>query len=199
MAIKSLFSSSIFQASLASKGHVTRLNRELKRDIKILMGMDQDGWKWSEENYADGYTSYGSMTDLHLRYAPFMELKSRIDAQAKRYSRALKWDLQGGRLSMTSCWVNVMPEGSHHSLHLHPLAVVSGTYYVDVPPGSGSLKLEDPRLSLMMASPPRPGLFCEIQPKAGDVLLWESWLRHEVTPHRGRRERISVSFNYEWK
>ena len=31
---------------------------------------------------------------------------------------------------MTDCWVNIMPRGTAHGLHLHPLATISGTYYV---------------------------------------------------------------------
>ena len=36
---------------------------------------------------------------------------------------------------MTDCWVNVMPAGVVHSLHLHPTSFISGTYYVEVPEG----------------------------------------------------------------
>ena len=34
--------------------------------------------------------------------------------------------------------------------------------------------------------------------EAGTVLLWESFLRHEVPVNRSADERISVSFNYRW-
>ena len=34
--------------------------------------------------------------------------------------------------------------------------------------------------------------------RAGHVLLFESWLRHEVAANRTTAERISVSFNYNW-
>jgi uncharacterized protein (TIGR02466 family) len=34
--------------------------------------------------------------------------------------------------------------------------------------------------------------------KSGDLLLFESWLRHEVPPARFSGERISISFNYGW-
>ncbi|WP_310541353.1 TIGR02466 family protein, partial [Phenylobacterium sp.] len=64
-------------------------------------------------------------------------------------------------------------------------------------------KLEDPRLPMMMARPAvvadapeaeRP--FVYLAPQAGTVLMWESWLRHEVPPNGSKAERISVSFNY---
>jgi uncharacterized protein (TIGR02466 family) len=81
--------------------------------------------------------------------------------------------------------------------------VVSGTFYVATPPGSGALKLEDPRLPMMMAAPPRHAgapeaqrSFVYLTPTPGTLYLWESWLRHEVTPNTGRAERISISFNY---
>jgi len=40
--------------------------------------------------------------------------------------------------------------------------------------------------------------FFYAQPKVGDVLLWESWLRHEVPMNMAEDDRISVSFNYSW-
>ena len=81
--------------------------------------------------------------------------------------------------------------------------MVSGTLYVAVPPGSGALRLEDPRLPMMMAAPVRRGdapehlrSFVEVMPEPGTVLLWESWMRHEVLPGTGKGKRVSVSFNY---
>ena len=77
------------------------------------------------------------------------------------------------------------------------LSFISGTYYVQVPRGAAALKFEDPRLSKMMAAPPGKA-FVSVPAKAGDVILFESWLRHEVPPARYAGERISISFNYTW-
>ena len=98
-------------------------------------------------------------------------------------------------LSMTSCWLNVMPKNTYHTLHLHPHSVLSGTYYVTAPKGSVSLKLEDPRMGLYMNAPVRK-LYYEVKPKAGSFVLFESWLRHEVPPNQSSAPRISISFNY---
>jgi len=40
--------------------------------------------------------------------------------------------------------------------------------------------------------------FIYVAPAVGDVLLWESWLRHEVPMNMSEEDRISVSFNYSW-
>jgi uncharacterized protein (TIGR02466 family) len=74
---------------------------------------------------------------------------------------------------------------------------------VAVPQGAGPIVYEDPRHALMMAAPPRlekaPREFkshISETPKAGTVLLWESWLRHEVPLNKADGLRISISFNY---
>lgn len=192
--IKTLFPTQIWQGRLAPAKKAKSLCRDLVHDSRVLMTLDEDGWRWCEANYAGGYTSYSSMAKLHLQYAPFMELRCLIDKKVKAYVRAQGWKLKSS-LEMTDCWVNVMPEGVQHSLHLHPHSVVSGTFYVQIPKGSGGLKFEDPRLGFMMAAP-AINCYHQVSPTAGDLLLWESWLRHEVTTNRGRGERISVSFNY---
>jgi uncharacterized protein (TIGR02466 family) len=135
----------------------------------------------------------------------FGDLRRRIDPHVERFARALHYDLAGRVLGMTDCWLNVMPAGVVHSLHLHPTSFISGTYYVAVPRGAGALKFEDPRLSRLMAAPPRrPDApravrpFVSLPARAGDLLLFESWLRHEVPAARYAGERISISFNYAW-
>jgi uncharacterized protein (TIGR02466 family) len=133
----------------------------------------------------------------------FDELKRKLDRHAAAFARELSLDLGGGRLKLDSLWVNVLKPGGVHSAHLHPHSVVSGTFYVAVPPGAGRLKLEDPRLPMLMAAPPRRTDAPEVQqtfvyadPKPGSLFLWESWLRHEVVAGTGKGERISISFNY---
>jgi uncharacterized protein (TIGR02466 family) len=207
MPIQTWFPTSIYvEPLLAPTARLRKFNRELLEQCYLVRDTDPDGVAWSETHYLNGYTSYGSMTDLHRRYPHFEELARAIDKHARKFVRALDMDLQDGSLSMSTCWVNIMPTNTVHSLHLHPLSVLSGTYYVDVPRGASSIKFEDPRLASMMAAPPklaeareRNQQFVKLQPVAGHVLLWESWLRHEVPPNAADEDRVSVSFNYEWK
>ena len=72
-----------------------------------------------------------------------------------------------------------------------------------MPSGVSSIKFEDPRLAMMMAAPRRiPNArnelrnFIYVTPIVGDVILWESWLRHEVPMNMSDDERVSISFNY---
>jgi uncharacterized protein (TIGR02466 family) len=200
--LESVFPTYLYRGSFAS---TTVFNRELAREIAALESIDTHGVRWSRENYIGGYSSYSSLCHLHQTSPNFAELERRLAPHVRKFVRRLNWDLLGREVRMTTCWVNAMGNGTHHTLHLHPASVLSGVYYVDAPKGSSPLKIEDPRMGLLMASPPRKTSAPEqeqnyllLPPKAGHFVLFESWMRHEVPPHRGSRRRLSVSFNFEW-
>ena len=172
------------------------LHREIKKTALKMPEMDQAGLKWSKENYPNGYTSYGSLSELHHHFTVFDRLREALDREVQSFARGLGFKKSDCNLQLTSLWVNLMPEGCYHAFHCHPHSVVSGTYYVDVPRGSSPLRIEDPRAPLFMAAPARK--FQEdLIPKVGEIILFESWLKHEVPPNRVKGTRISVSFNYE--
>ena len=204
MSIKSWFPTYIYSKALQASG-LAKLNNELAEECRNLRDYDKAGRAWSKKNYPGGYTSYASMNELQRFSSTFAELEKKINKHVLKYSKALDFDLQGKSIRMTDCWVNIMPPLAAHSLHLHPLAFISGTYYVTTPVGCPGLKFEDPRLDRFMAAPPRTASARNenkahiIYPaKAGTLLLFESWLRHEVAQNRVSKERISISFNYNW-
>lgn len=204
MSLLSLFPTQVYRSRLSlplRKKWVPSLIRE----AKLFRDLDHEGLAWSGKNYYGGYTSYSSITDLAFRSSGFAELKQWLDREVRKYSAALELDMGKGTLEMSSLWLNLMGKGCHHSSHLHPLSTVSGTFYLQVPKGSGIFKVEDPRLASFMASPPRKSKarlqnqrFYSIDPQVGECVLFESWLKHEVTANQSSQDRISVSFNYDW-
>ncbi|MHA6721436.1 TIGR02466 family protein [Sphingomonas sp. RS2018] len=168
---------------------------ELQDACRDLAAEDRAGRRWSRDHGYRGYTSYASLDDLPRRDPRFGDLVRKLDRHVAAFAKDCGFDL-AKRLRLDSLWVNVLKPGGTHSGHIHPHSVVSGTVYIDVPPGSGALKLEDPRLPMLMAAPARPDTFVYAEPVEGSVFLWESWLRHEVMPNAAKSERVSVSFNY---
>lgn len=178
---------------------------ELEATCLSIAEDDEAGQDWCEENGYPGYTSYASLSDLPWRMPIFADLVTAIDHHVSTFAEALHFDLEDRALTLEDIWINVLPEGGSHPSHIHPHSVISGTTYVSMPNGAAALKLEDPRHGLMMAAPARkPDAplslrpFVYLQPKVGEVLLWESWLRHEVPMTQAEDPRISVSFNYGW-
>ena len=202
--ISSLFVTLLYHGNLHEAAPHLDL-AELEQSCLVIAEDDEAGQTWCEENGYPGYTSYASLTDLPWRFPIFADLVKILDHHVAEFVKDLEFDLDGRALVLEDIWINILPEGGTHSSHIHPHSVISGTTYVAMPEGASALKLEDPRLSRMMAAPTRAKTaraelqpFIYVKPNVGDVLLWESWLRHEVPMNMAEDERISVSFNYRW-
>jgi uncharacterized protein (TIGR02466 family) len=204
MPTRAWFPTFIYSEPLQKNGLI-RLNDELADECRRLRDFDTAGRRWSEKNYPGGYTSYASMNELHRFSSTFAELEKKFTKHVRAFARILDMDLRGRTIRLTDLWVNIMPPSVAHSLHLHPLSFISGTYYVATPDGCPGLKFEDPRLDRFMAAPPKISsarrenrTHITYPAEAGNVILFESWLRHEVAANRVEAERISVSFNFNW-
>jgi uncharacterized protein (TIGR02466 family) len=204
MTTRKLFPTLIYRARL-KRADWGRFNNRLLRECQQLRKDDIAGRLWSAKNYPGGYTSYDSVSRMHRVSPTFAELERRLEPHLRSFTRSLDFDLARRSLTMTDCWVNIMSRQAVHGLHLHPLATISGTYYVRTPKGCAGLKFEDPRLDRFMAAPPRlasarsdnrPWIL--VPAETGALVLFESWLRHEVPANPAPFERISISFNYSW-
>lgn len=200
-AVESFFATRIYRGEYAAPED--GLVEELDRACRSIAADDVAGQRWSRKHGYPGYTSYASLNDLPWRIPAFSVLARRLDKHVAAFAKELEFDLRGRKLTLDSLWLNILPPGGVHTSHIHPRSVVSGTCYVAVPAGASAIKFEDPRLGLMMAAPPRKPKarpenrqFLYVAPQPGTVLLWESWLRHEVPLNEAEEERISVSFNY---
>jgi len=202
--IRSLFVTRLYRAALNE--HAPTIDAaELEASCYSIAEDDEAGQAWCETEGYPGYTSYASLTDLPWRFPIFADLVRVLDAHVTAFAEDLEFDLDGRDLKLEDIWINILPEGGTHGGHIHPHSVISGTTYVSMPGGASALKLEDPRSARMMAAPARKKgareelrTFVYATPKVGDVLLWESWLRHEVPMNMSEDDRISVSFNYAW-
>ncbi len=110
-----------------------------------------------------------------------------------------------------NCWANVNAPGDSNEFHCHPGAFWSGTYYVDDggtagrPDLGGAFEMMDPRgpgpalyaphLAYAMPQGLSPGSSETLQPVSGLMLLFPSWLLHQVRPYKGNALRISIAFN----
>ena len=198
--IKSLFVTRLYHSKLDAID-----SAELEQSCLVIAGDDEAGQDWCEENGFAGYTSYASLSDLPWRFPIFADLVKVLDQHVADFAKDVAFDLDDRKLVLDDIWINILPEGGIHTSHIHPHAVVSGTTYVAMPEGASAIKFEDPRSQMMMAAPTRLKdaaeelrQFIYVKPAVGDVLLWESWLRHEVPMNDAEDDRISVSFNYRW-
>jgi uncharacterized protein (TIGR02466 family) len=202
--IDAFFPTHIYRARLGGAGE-RGLIADLVNACRAIAADDGAGQAWSEQHGYRGYTSYASLNDLTWRDPSFAALDVRLKPHVAAFAQAAEFDLGGRPLALDSLWINILAPGGVHTGHIHPQSAVSGTLYLETPPGAASIRFEDPRLPLMMAAPPRRQRakaenrrHVAVAPAPGMVLLWESWLRHEVPVNAADSDRISVSFNYRW-
>ena len=196
--MRKLFVTGLYEADLSDDA----LLSDLAHSIRTLAEDDTAGQRWSREKNYKGYTSYASLNDLPRRDPAFADLKKLLDRHAATFANQLAFDLDR-KPRLDSLWVNLMKPGGHHTAHIHPHSSLSGTLYVEAPKGSGAIRFEDPRLPMMMAAPVRGEdapeelrSFVSVEPRPGLLLMWESWLRHEVLPGPTKANRLSISFNF---
>jgi uncharacterized protein (TIGR02466 family) len=198
MQVRSLFATHLYQGLIEDEG----LLGELAHSIRTLATDDEAGKRWSRDKGYKGYTSYASLNDLPRRDPNFADLRRLLASRAALFAKDLAFDLPR-KPKLDSLWVNLLKPGGHHAGHIHPHSILSGSLYVEAPQGSGAIRFEDPRLPMMMAAPVRRDdapeelrAFVSVEPRPGLLLMWESWLRHEVLPGRAGGERLSISFNF---
>ena len=195
---RSLFTTRLYEAQIDDPA----LLDDLAHSIRTFAEDDQAGRRWSQDKGYTGYTSYASLNDLPRRDPAFADLQKLVTRHAATFADELAFDL-GRKPKLDSLWVNLLKPGGHHTGHIHPHSIVSGTFYVEAPKGSGAIRFEDPRLPMMMAAPLRSDdapdelrPFVSVEPRPGLLLMWESWLRHEVLPGTTKSDRLSISFNF---
>ena len=94
-----------------------------------------------------------------------------------------------------------MYEGDRHGRHCHPGSLLSGVFYLEVPEGSSDILFYDPRPARDILNIPRKQLTdinrsdVTITPKEGTLLIWESWMHHEVLYNKSKEARTTIVFN----
>ena len=176
------------------------INEALRREFDAV---DWDALAAEASRRFGADHTYSEDRFVALEQAPTMGvvLEQFIDA-CRRIIEGLKWDVSGKELVLTSFWAHPTWPGERTDAHRHIPALLSGVYYVDVPPESGNIVFIDDNPHAAYQPPLFPGAenylggrSLEIDAKEGTMLIFPSWLDHKVLRNRSDRRRMSLSFN----
>ena len=131
----------------------------------------------------------------------FSEFILEIEEQANNFAKELEICQ---KVKLSNLWININGYKDYNCRHNHPESIISGVFYVKVPDKSSKLKFFHPSVDLMVRDwNLNVDLKCnkytssiwEIFPEDGKLLLFPSWLDHEVDQNLSQEKRISISFN----
>ncbi|WP_439524698.1 TIGR02466 family protein [Marivita sp.] len=158
----------------------------------------------SEGTVRSNRQGWHSDTDLMTRPEPgFTQLREFISKVVNTATRSLSpdFDFSAHQLAVMG-WVNINPQHAYNVPHEHGGFLWSGCYYVNQPKidsgPSGSIEFLSPLM--VSAEFEILGAKCfdrriTVRPKAGDLLLFPSYLMHWVYPNDADAERITIAFN----
>ena len=147
----------------------------------------------------DVYTTISNNCNLHERPA-FREFADFLMEGLKKFGETMAYPLAENNLRITQCWVNIYQHGMSQEIHNHANHIMTGVYYVKAPPNCSKILFHSYQADTMIRPPlerdtPYNNVVASYSPQPGDLIIFDSSLRHSVQVNASEGERISVSFN----
>ena len=182
-----LFPTRIWQA------HPSGLTEHLEQWVNIVLGMRAASPKPAGRTNRQGWNS----EDMAVLEQPvFAPLQQAIRAGCAKALHEM--GVRDMALHLQS-WINIHDRGGFNFLHVHEGSLLSGSFYLKVPPGSGKFVFRDPRPGVIhgYAKGAVANGYSDVHlaPDTGLLVLFPCWMEHYVEPHNSDEPRITIAFN----
>ena len=186
------FDHQLTQAAVRAHHHATKRVRDLGLEqADVLADENSKFYHWQAEEHDLPSDSRSPPYNQLVGSSEHAELRGHIERAVQEYADACGLEYDADEVELV-LWAAVLRSGETHLAHVHPSSIVSGVYYSHAPPGAGVLLLDDPRGPLPPFMSKMP-----IAPQTGNLVLWPSWLQHQVVPASYEGARVSWSFNLQ--
>lgn len=191
-----LFSTPIWERQLTDH---QRINSDILNVLHLLENEQQDTGVSRSNN-----GGWHSKANLHQR-EDMAEITHAIATCCAGSVQVLGFNSDRFELRMIDLWLNRNGPGDLNRPHVHPHSMLSGVYYVKVPPNSGNIEFFDPVLARVVSKFPVAenkkinASTVEFDPVEGRLIIFPSWLQHWVQPNQGEGDRVSISFNVGYR
>ena len=100
---------------------------------------------------------------------------------------------------VTAMWANRQPKGAFFRSHTHHNNILSGVFYPDFDKEFPPINFQRPYVSdfapTVMKSNKYNGGVSKFKPQKDTLIMFPSWLSHNVPANPSDKERLSISFN----
>jgi uncharacterized protein (TIGR02466 family) len=134
----------------------------------------------------------------------FLDFKQIVVEKATAVAHEMSIDLSRMDIEVDHAWASINKKNDFNEFHNHPNCDLSGTFYLRSTPMSGHIRFRDPREPVLLRVPLMEHSSVLIEnvtfaPIEGTMLIFPSWLMHQVDPNPVDFDRISLSFNISFK
>lgn len=186
----------------AYAGHA-QVNDMLVQMANTLEKMHPEGWGHSWADTCGVWNSHCFVENI-LELPELAGLFDFINGAISEYLTVLHLD-EGQSFACQDSWLNIVGPNLFQEYHRHGHSMVSGCYYVQVPPDSGSILLRNsvvPPTDIEVVdsedgmSPGPLQDYARFNPQPGSMLIFPGWADHMVSQNKSQERRISLAFNY---
>jgi uncharacterized protein (TIGR02466 family) len=189
----------IFETPMWHKRISPKWRDELKRLTGVIKDIRDKDPNSNQSQYLNGYTTYYSKEDI-LNSKDFINIKKVIETEAQEFMKELGI-CDNIDVKVETLFGNINGQYSAHSMHIHEMSHFSGSLYLDANIKDAKIGFLSPSYLSMMHF--NPDMFdkksfktsLKLTPRTGDILIFPSWLLHEVEPQQQKHERVCVAFN----
>ena len=190
-----LFPDPIFHYKLEN---YKQINKELLNYILELQKKDKKG-----NNRSNRGGWHSPNFDLVNPGPPINFINSFKDFLKHIIEDEIGWEYIPNKQRVVAMWAIINKKNSYNVKHNHQNCYLSSAYYIKKPENSGDITFYDPKESKTYRFPEvekHTNYSAEsitIKPEEGDLLIFPSYLYHDVGVNLSDKERIVVSFNID--
>ena len=150
----------------------------------------------TEEDYPETNTTLTLRGGEQRKVPPEQWLVDWIETQAREFQVESGTWSDKLKPKLANCWTIKQPENSYQVAHTHPNGTISGNLYLEIPVFNNNSPGIDGCISFQL-NPQSPNMtkFFHIKPQLGTMLIFPSWIPHQVYPWQGTGQRRVLAWD----
>ena len=190
-----LFPDPIFHFKLEN---YKQINKELLNYILELQKKDKKG-----NNHSNKGGWHSPNFDLVNPGPPINFINNFKNFLKQIMENEFGWEYISNKQRIVAMWAIINKKNSYNVRHNHQNCYLSGSYYVKKPENSGDITFFDPKEAKTYRFPEIEKITnysrdsITIKPNEGDLLIFPSYLYHQVGKNLSDKNRIAISFNID--
>lgn len=176
--------------SIIDEGSFTKIQKDVGLYIKNNKDKFKESWNCNTK------------TSFYEKTTPFQSfiLEDQIKKHTNIYLKSWGFKVET-TLKISNYWINIAEQNnfqeSHHHIDSQTLNnIFSGVLYLNIPENSGNIIFTNPVFPSNLFPPNQsfpPGY--KISPEEKQIIIFPSWLNHNVETNKSPTPRISLSWN----